>query len=91
MIAKHITVKGKVQGVFFRKYTKQKAQELNIAGWVKNTDEGDVEIMAQGNADALEKLMHWCKEGPPKAEVETVEVKDIEPQTDIRGFSIAYD
>lgn len=88
--AKHIIVKGKVQGVFYRKFTKQKAIELGLKGWVKNTDNGDVEILAQGNKEAVEQLSEWCRQGSPKAEVKDVEVKDIEPDPGLERFSIQH-
>ncbi len=90
LTAKHIVVKGKVQGVFFRKNTKQIADDLNISGWVKNTDEGHVEIFAQAFEDEVEKFIHWCKQGPSKADVENVEIKDAKPDNSINHFSIKY-
>lgn len=90
LIAKHILVKGKVQGVFFRKNTRQFAAELNITGWVKNTDDGHVEIFAQASEDILEQLILWCKQGPPKADVEEVEIKDARPDNSIKHFAIKY-
>ena len=90
MIAKHIIVKGKVQGVFFRKNTKRIAEELNITGWVKNTDDGNVEILAQAEADVLEKFINWCRQGPPNASVEGVEVQDAEADAAIKIFSIHH-
>ena len=90
LTAKHILVKGKVQGVFFRKNTKQVAEALNVAGWIKNTEEGDVEIFAQANKDAIEKLITWCRQGPPKANVEDVEIKDAAIHKSINNFSIEY-
>jgi len=90
LIAKHILVKGEVQGVFFRKTAKQVAERLNITGWVKNTDEGDVEIFAQASGDKVDELIEWCKKGPPRAEVEEVKVTDAKPDTSIKHFSIAY-
>lgn len=90
LIAKHITVKGKVQGVFFRKNAKQIAEDLNITGWVKNTDEGHVEIFAQAFEEELIQFIEWCKQGPPKADVENVEVGDAKTDESIKHFSIRY-
>ncbi len=90
LTAKHILVKGKVQGVFFRKNTKQVAEALTVAGWIKNTEEGNVEIFAQANKDAIEKLIDWCRHGPPKANVEGVEIKDAAIDDSICNFSIEY-
>jgi acylphosphatase len=86
---KHIVVKGKVQGVFFRKHTQQKAEELNITGWVRNTNNGDVEILAQGAEDAVAQFIQWCKDGSPKAEVSKVEVDHAWSNPNLKDFSIA--
>lgn len=89
-IAKHILVKGKVQGVFFRKNAKQLAAELNILGWIKNTDEGHVEILAQADKNAVEQFIQWCWQGPPRADVEKVETEDAAINNDLKRFSIEY-
>ena len=88
--AKHIIISGKVQGVFFRKNTKQKAVEFKINGWVKNTPDDKVEIFAQGVEENLNTFIDWCKQGPPKADVENIEVKDAKPDDAIKTFSIKY-
>ena len=88
LIAKHILVKGKVQGVFFRKNTKTKADELNITGWVKNTDDGHVEIIAQATENALQQFIEWCKEGPSRANVSDVIIKDAKPDHQLQEFII---
>ena len=90
MTAKHITVKGRVQGVFFRRNAQQKADELNITGWVRNMDDDTVEIVAQGEENELQQFIEWCKEGPSKAIVENVEIKEKETDSRFRGFSIVY-
>jgi acylphosphatase len=86
--ARHIIISGKVQGVFFRKYAKQKADELKLTGWVKNTEEGNVELFAQGNENKIEALIQWCHQGSPKAEVESVEVKQANADADLKQFLI---
>ncbi|HVG12049.1 MAG TPA: acylphosphatase [Flavisolibacter sp.] len=68
----HLTVKGKVQGVFYRVSAKKAAEQLGITGWVKNTAAGDVEIMASGEQGALNQFIDWCKEGPSEAHVTEV-------------------
>ena len=69
-----IIISGKVQGVFFRASTKEKAEELGITGWVRNAADGTVEIEASGNDDAIKQFIDWCHEGPELAEVDTVTV-----------------
>lgn len=68
-----ITVVGKVQGVYFRKSTLQKAKELGVSGWVKNTASGNVEIWAEGDEMAIENFVNWCTVGPRNAVVTQVE------------------
>ncbi|MFI5220189.1 MAG: acylphosphatase [Bacteroidia bacterium] len=73
-----IIVKGKVQGVFFRKFTKIAADDLEINGFVKNQYDGSVYIEACGDTTQLEKFIQWCKQGPEQAQVAESEVKEIE-------------
>lgn len=89
--AKHIIVSGRVQGVFFRKNTKQKATEFNVAGWVKNTYDDKVEIFAQADDESLNKFIDWCKQGPPKATVKNIQVKEEQTNNNLKGFSILYE
>lgn len=68
-------MQGRVQGVFFRQSTRDIAVELGLAGWVRNMDDGSVEIEAIGSKEALEKLIVWCQSGgPPSARVDNVDV-----------------
>jgi acylphosphatase len=75
-----ITVRGKVQGVWFRKYTQEKAMELQLTGWVRNTDEADVAIVATGTTDQLADFVEWCWMGSPKSKVTAVITSDVELQ-----------
>lgn len=84
-----IKVRGKVQGVFFRKSTATKAKELNIAGSVQNQADGSVFIVAQGREENLRLLLQWCESGPPNAEVEKVEFQEGESQA-MDDFRIIY-
>lgn len=63
----HLIIKGRVQGVFYRATAKDAAEKTGITGWVKNTDEGNVEITASGTGDQLRQFIAWCRQGPPKA------------------------
>lgn len=71
----HIFVSGQVQGVLFRQNTKAKAEKLGLTGWVKNTDDGKVEITAEGDKEKLDELIMWCRKGSLFAKVDKVEVK----------------
>lgn len=65
----HLKISGRVQGVFFRAHAQDKARQLGLKGWVRNTDAGDVEIVAQGEELKLAEFLDWCKKGPDSAEV----------------------
>ena len=82
-----ITVSGKVQGVFYRQSTKEKATALGITGTVENLKNGDVYIIATGTQEQLDILTTWCHQGPSKAVVNKVEVKELPLQL-FERFSI---
>lgn len=82
-IAFEITIKGKVQGVFYRASTRDKATELGISGWCMNLDNGDVLIHAEGERVDLNALLLWCKVGPPKAKVDQV----LHRETELKNYS----
>ena len=82
-----INVQGRVQGVFFRQSTKQKADELEITGTVKNCEDDSVEIIATGHKEQLDKLVEWCRKGPPKAYVTNVIMQELSLQ-EFKRFSI---
>jgi len=73
----HLIIKGKVQGVFYRATAQDVAEELNVTGWIKNTPEGNVEIIASGSEEQLQKFIVWCRQGPPKAVVTNVSVNQV--------------
>jgi acylphosphatase len=70
-------ISGKVQGVFYRQATKEKAKELKISGTVRNLPNGDVEIIASGNPEQLKQLRDWCQHGPPRAIVNNIEATPL--------------
>lgn len=69
----HLLVSGRVQGVAFRAYTVDEARRLGLAGWVRNLPDGRVEAEAEGERDALLRLVRFCERGPPAARVDRVE------------------
>jgi acylphosphatase len=73
-INKQIKVSGRVQGVFFRKSTQQKAMELGIKGWVRNEPDGSVLVEVEGIPSAVEEMKDWLRHGPPMAKVESLEI-----------------
>lgn len=84
-----IIIRGKVQGVFFRKYAFETAIKLGIDGFVQNDSDGNVIIEATGEKQILDRLVQWCYGGSPRSEVEQVEVSEI-PEKDFQGFTIRY-
>jgi acylphosphatase len=70
----HILVSGRVQGVFFRDHTHKWARSLLVTGWVRNVDDGNVEIIAEGERENIESLISHLEEGPPLAIVENIDV-----------------
>ena len=70
-----LKVFGRVQGVFYRQSARSRATALGLTGWVRNAEDGSVEIEAAGPADAVEDLVNWCWQGPPASTVTQVEVQ----------------
>ena len=68
----HLIIEGKVQGVFYRQSTREKATQLGITGTIRNLKDGSVEIIATGTPEQLEQLTQWCNQGPPKAVVTNI-------------------
>jgi acylphosphatase len=77
---KRIKVVGKVQGVFFRKSTKEKARELDITGWVRNEPDGSVLTEIEGHRHSVMAMESWLKKGPERAEVEKLLIEDGKEQ-----------
>lgn len=75
-----IVISGKVQGVFFRQSSREKAIKTGICGEVKNMADGSVVITATGSKEQLEQFIQWCRLGPPKAVVKNVGVKELQLQ-----------
>lgn len=71
----HAVVRGSVQGVGFRYFIQRKARQLGLRGWVRNNDDGTVELLAEGGRSDLEQLMMAAEEGPRMARVQRVEVQ----------------
>ena len=89
-IARRLTVRGRVQGVFFRASTRELAGELGVTGWVRNDASGTVTIHAEGPGDAVDSLVDWAHQGPRQARVVGVAVEDVDPQGHDR-FVVSHD
>ena len=85
-----ITVSGKVQGVFFRHYTCQEATKLGLRGYVKNLTNGDVQIVTQGEASQVDKLIKWAKSGSPAAKVNDLKLEIMSDDDEFQDFAICY-
>lgn len=86
--AVQLLISGRVQGVSFRYYTRQKASELGVAGWVRNLMNGKVEAWVQGDEEAVERMVDWCRQGPPSARVDEINIKDETVESGLSGFEI---
>jgi acylphosphatase len=84
----HVKISGQVQGVFFRDSTRQKAEELGLAGWVKNVPDGRVEALVEGPSERVREMLRWCEEGPQRASVENVDIDFENAGGDLAGFEV---
>lgn len=87
MIALRLRITGKVQGVFFRASAKEEADHLGIRGVIRNTDDGAVEALIEGDPAAVEAFTTWCADGPRGAQVTGMETAPVRPQG-FAGFRI---
>ncbi len=84
-ICVHAFVSGRVQGVWFRAFTRQKALEEDVCGWANNLQDGRVEVMLSGHQEAIESVMRALQEGPELARVDDI-VRETLPPQDFEGF-----
>ena len=82
-----VRVHGRVQGVFFRADTRDRAVSLGLAGWVRNAADGSVEAVFEGDGRRVESMVEWCRRGPSGARVDEVEVSWEEPVGE-QGFAV---
>ena len=85
-----ITVCGRVQGVYFRLFTQNKAKHLAVKGSVQNLADGSVEIIAEAENMIIEKFIHWCHKGPVTARVDSVEVVELVHDEPFNSFDILH-
>jgi acylphosphatase len=79
-VRRRVTVRGRVQGVFFRDSVRQRAHTRNVQGWVTNRADGAVEAVLEGNPDDVQSVVRFMETGPRQADVETVDVRDEAPE-----------
>jgi len=87
MVRRRVIVRGSVQGVFFRDSTRRLARQHGVSGWIANRADGAVEVVFEGEADAVERLIAFSRKGPRGAQVESVEVTEEEPEG-LSGFAV---
>jgi len=83
----HVFVSGRVQGVSFRDATRSQAEQLGLSGWVRNTQDGQVEAIFEGVPETVQQMIEWCKSGPSSADVEDVSVENEQPEN-LSGFEV---
>jgi acylphosphatase len=79
-IRRRVVVSGRVQGVFFRDSTRERARAHGVAGWISNRGDGAVEAVLEGSPEAVARVARFMETGPPRAQVEHVEVSDERPE-----------
>ena len=87
MFRRHLWIEGRVQGVWFRGACAEQARALDVSGWARNLPDGRVEVVAEGERRAVERLVAWCHHGPPAAQVTGVQVEAEEPEG-LTGFAV---
>jgi acylphosphatase len=83
LVRRHVTVRGRVQGVFFRDSARETAEAQGVTGWVTNRSDGTVEAVLEGPRDQVETVIAFLRSGPPRADVADVDVREEDPE----GFS----
>jgi acylphosphatase len=86
-VARRVVVHGRVQGVFFRETARRRAQTAGVTGWVRNRPDGAVEAVFEGEREAVERLVDFCREGPRGARVDWVDVLAEDPEG-LRDFDV---
>ncbi|MCW4015860.1 MAG: acylphosphatase [Candidatus Bathyarchaeota archaeon] len=84
----HIFVSGRVQGVFFRVETRHEAMKRNVTGWIRNTSDGKVEAIFEGEKENVDGLIDFCRNGPPEARVTQLDIQWEEYTGDFNNFKI---
>jgi len=86
----HVIVEGRVQGVYFRAFTRDEAVRLGLCGWVRNRSNGSVEAIVEGKKSDVGKMEHWFRQGSPHSIVEQVHITEEPPVGDSSTFEIHY-
>jgi acylphosphatase len=84
-----VYIGGTVQGIFFRGFVKENAEKYNVKGFVRNLEDGRVEVFLEGNGEDVDKMIELCKKGPKHSEIKSIELKDEKFQ-DFKTFKILH-
>ena len=87
IVGRHLSISGRVQGVFFRQWTVEQAREIGVSGWVRNCPNGTVEARLSGEESAVAELIERMRRGPPAAEVARVRIDEAPPEKS-DGFEV---
>ncbi|MEK6826040.1 MAG: acylphosphatase [Nanoarchaeota archaeon] len=85
-----ILIVGKVISIFFRAFIKENAEQLGLTGWVRNTKDGSVEAVFEGQEQSIEKIIRICKKGPPLARIDDIKITEEKPENKFKSFEIIY-
>lgn len=83
-----ILVSGRVQGVYFRAFTQNKAKQLGVKGSARNLPDGRVEIIAEAESGIIEDFIQWCHKGPVTARVDHIEITELQPDEQLTSFDV---
>ena len=86
----HLVIHGKIQGVYFRDYTKAEALSLGVAGWIQNMSNGTVEAVIEGESELVDKMLAWLEVGSPGSEVEKIVAREERPYGETGAFNIRF-
>ncbi len=86
----HLIIHGKVQAVFYRSNTHKKASELGLKGFVKNLEDGTVEVIAEGSEEKINELIEFCRNNPGYSKVDKVDVKEEKVTNEFESFGVRY-
>ena len=86
----HILISGRIQGVGFREFARRSAEKFGVRGYAKNLSNGDVEVVAESNKDALEEFLLFLEQGPSASKVDNIRIKELKSRSHHKGFEIHF-
>ena len=87
-VAARLSIRGRVQGVYYRASTQAEAKARGLTGWVRNEPDRSVSAWLQGERDVVDAMIAWCHEGPPSARVDAVQVQWVDPDAACTTFAV---